>query len=86
MLRRMLDSLELTQYPYSPPTSQLAKLIQSDHNLGGSYKPLLSRQTSGSFEERYEFHQHKMRKVTESKDATSKTEEITETTTAGAIH
>lgn len=59
MLRRMLDSLELSLLPSPPPISHVSSLISSDHKLGGAYKPLLSRPTSTTFEERYEVHQSK---------------------------
>ena len=61
MIRRMLDSLELSLLPSPPPISHVSSLITSDHKLGGTYKPLLSRPTSGTFEERYEVHKDKKR-------------------------
>ena len=63
MLRRMLDSLELSLVPSPPPTSQLSSLISNDQRIGrGSYRPLLSRPTSATFEERYESYQENRRK------------------------
>lgn len=59
MLRRMLDSLELSLLPSPPPISHVSSLISSDHRLGGAYKPLLSRPTSATFEERFKDKQRK---------------------------
>ena len=48
MLRRMLDSLELSLLPSPSPLSHMAPIMQSDHKLGSkSYKPLLARPTAG---------------------------------------
>ena len=55
MLRRMLDSLELCLLPSPSPISQVSSLISSDHRLGcGTYKPLLSRPTGVTLEDRLE--------------------------------
>jgi tRNA pseudouridine38/39 synthase len=73
MLRRMLDSLELTLLPSPPPTSHISSLLTSDHKLGGAYKPLLSRPTAASFEERFKVHQSKRKRARdkEEQDTTS---------------
>ena len=51
MVRRMLDSLQLplmlSGESESIPQDQGRSLVQSDHKLGGAYKPILSRPTSG---------------------------------------
>lgn len=48
MLRRMLDSLELSLLPSPSPLSHMSPIMQSDHKLGSmSYKPLLARPTAG---------------------------------------
>lgn len=62
MLRRMLDSLELSLLPSPLPISHVSSLISSDHRLGGAYKPLLSRPTSATFEERLKDKQRKRKK------------------------
>ncbi|CAI8040965.1 tRNA pseudouridine(38/39) synthase [Geodia barretti] len=56
MLRRMLDSLELSLLPSPPPTSQVSPLCKQG---GGAYKPLLSRPTSATLEERLADHKRK---------------------------
>jgi len=63
MLRRMLDSLELSLFPSPPPHSHVVPIVQSDHKLGrAKYKPLLARPTADTFEERSEYHKAKKRK------------------------
>ena len=53
MIRCMLDSLELplsrSDDHVSLPSDQMSPLIKSDHKLGGSYKSLLTRPSSGEF-------------------------------------
>ena len=49
MLRRMLNSLVLTGLGTPTlPSSQLAPLVTDQKSKSKSYKPMMSRQTSGS--------------------------------------
>lgn len=50
MVRRMVDTLELSILPSPPPTSQLAPLLREDHRPGARYRSLLTRPTSGKGE------------------------------------
>ena len=70
MLRRMLDPLSLTLPPSSSsssssPLSPVSVLVSRDQRQGKGYRPLLSRPTSSSLEERLKLHQSKRRREEE---------------------
>eukprot|EP00731_Ephydatia_muelleri_P015446 Em0008g1166a len=72
MLRRMLDSLEYSfltgMGTPTLPSSQLAPLVTDQKSKSKSYKPMMSRQTSGSstsLDELIDYHQSKRRRLEE---------------------
>lgn len=65
MIQRVAQYLSSSLTPDDTPTSHVAPLVARDHRLGKSYRPILERPTANTFEERYEHHLTKKRKLGE---------------------